>query len=431
MDFLRLGTSLVPVLLFGFPLFSAGLFASETTAASPESVSTATPPVAAEPFRIENQVILTSTTPDLHFLPARAAFIPGDPGRGLLLIQEMDTGSTHGFRDLYSSETTDRGLTWSAPERIETLRRTTRTDGYDQVAGDLYPQWHAATGVVLATGKTFGFRNGTQEDRSQERVSYSIYNPEKRTWSGMQVLALPPRDHEGKAFQEANAGCNQWFALPDGDLLLPIRYRKNPDSPAYTTIIARCSFDGRTLTYRAHGSELTLPEGRGFYEPSVTSLGGRYYLTLRADHSGYVTCSNDGLNYAPPREWTFDDGAPLGSYNTQQHWITHHDALYLVYTRRGARNDHVFRNRAPLFIAQVDPDRLCVLRTTERVLIPEQGLGLGNFGIVDVSPTETWVITSEEAFPASRRHEPNHVLLARLRWNIPTATANPSLPVRP
>ncbi|HSI07978.1 MAG TPA: sialidase family protein [Rariglobus sp.] len=398
MDFLNPGFRIMGSMFLGSLLCHAG-------GASPS-----------DPFRIENQIILTSMVPGLHFLPARAALIPESPARVLLTIQQMDTSGTHGFRDLYSSETKDNGRTWSPPERIETLRRTTLADGYDLVVGDLYPQWHVATGVVLATGKTFGFRDGTKEDRSRERVSYSVYTPATRAWSGLQMLDLPISDHEGKPLLEANAGCNQRFDLVNGDVLLPIRYRKDAGAPAYTTIVARCSFDGKTLTYRTHGTELTLPRDRGFYEPSVTGFDGRYYLTLRADHSAYVTRSEDGLDYEPAREWTFDDGAPLGSYNTQQHWVTHGRELYLVYTRRGANNDHVFRNRAPLFIARVDPVRLCVLRSTERVLIPERGLGLGNFGIVVVSPKETWVITAEEAFPANRRHEPNHVLLARILW---------------
>ena len=37
---------------------------------------------------------------------------------------------------------------------------------------------------------------------------------------------------------------------------------------------------------------------------------------------GYVTSSDDGLHYAPIRPWTFDDGTELGSYNTQQHWVS-------------------------------------------------------------------------------------------------------------
>lgn len=76
--------------------------------------------------------------------------------------------------------------------------------------------------------------------------------------------------------------------------------------------------------------------------------------------------------------WTFDDGSELGNYNTQQHWVTHGDSLFLVYTRKGANNDHVFRHRAPLFIAKVDPEKLTVLRATEQILVPERGARLAN-----------------------------------------------------
>ena len=71
------------------------------------------------------------------------------------------------------------------------------------------------------------------------------------------------------------------------------------------------------------------------------------------------------------------------------------DALYLVYTRRGANNDHVMRHRAPLFIAQVDPERLCVIRDTEQILVPERGARLGNFGVVQISESESWVTVAE------------------------------------
>jgi len=67
-----------------------------------------------------------------------------------------------------------------------------------------------------------------------------------------------------------------------------------------------------------------------------------------------VTSGTDGLHFDPPKPWKFDDGADLGSYNTQAHWAQHGDKLYLVYTRKGAKNDHVFRHRAPLFMAEVD-----------------------------------------------------------------------------
>ncbi|MEZ6043126.1 MAG: exo-alpha-sialidase [Planctomycetaceae bacterium] len=290
-------------------------------------------------------------------------------------------------------------------------------EGHDLVIGDVCPQWHAATGVVLAHGKTFGFDKGVKENRGYERVSYAVYSPRTKQWSGLNLLELPDKDHEGNRILEPNSGCNQRFDLPNGEVLLPIRYRKDPKSRQYTTIVARCRFDGEKLTYIEHGSELTFAGRRGLYEPSVIGHGGRFYLTMRADESAFVSVSDDGLNYSEPAEWKFDDGEILGSYNAQQHWITHDEALYLAYTRRGANNDHVFRNRAPLFIARVDPDALRVIRSTERVLMSETGLDLaGGFGVVDFSPAETWVVSTEMAFPEERRSEPNRIRLSRIIW---------------
>ena len=110
------------------------------------------------------------------------------------------------------------------------------------------------------------------------------------------------------------------------------------------------------------GSELTLPFGRGLYEPSLAVWGGRYFLTMRNDTAGYVSVSDDGLQFGEPRTWIWEDGSEIGNYNTQQHWVTHRDQPYLVYTRRGLQNDHVFRHRAPLLIAEVDPERLVLRR---------------------------------------------------------------------
>ncbi|HYF34242.1 MAG TPA: sialidase family protein [Prosthecobacter sp.] len=374
----------------------------------------------AEPaFRIEQSIVLTSSG-GLHWAQSRAAIIPENAPRVILTTQQIEKKGAHGYRDLFMTETTDGGQTWTAPRLIDSLRRTRMPEGHEFVIGDVCPQWHAATRLVLATGKTFGFRGGVKEDRSLERVSYAVFNPTNNEWSGLNVLALPEKDHEGLPMLESNAGCHQRFDLPDGKILLPIRYRKDPKTRQYTTIVARCSFDGKTLIYHEHGSELTIPRQRGLYEPSLIGFNGHYFLTMRADHSAFVARSQDGLNYEPMVEWTYDDGKVLGSYNTQQHWVAHKDKLYLLYTRRGANNDHVFRHRAPIFIAEVDPTRLCVVRATEQVLMPESGVDLGGgFAPVDVSARETWVISSEMAFPKERIEEPNRVRLAKILWNDP------------
>ena len=65
------------------------------------------------------------------------------------------------------------------------------------------------------------------------------------------------------------------------------------------------------------------------------------------------------------------------------------------YTRKNNKNDHVLRHRAPLYMAEVDTEKVCVIKETERVLVPEHGARLGNFGVTKVSDTEYWVVVSE------------------------------------
>jgi hypothetical protein len=232
-------------------------------------------------------------------------------------------------------------------------------------------------------------------------------------------------------FFNAGAGCVQRVDLPDGDILLPIYYGAK-GQPTRVTVL-RCSFDGTQLRHVNHGNELAVDIARGIGEPSLTKFGSRYFLTIRHDNTGYVTTSTDGLNFGPLREWLWDDGTSLGNYNTQTHWVTHSDGLFLVYTRKGANNDHVFRHRAPLFIAQVDPKKFRVIRATERVLVPERGARLGNFGVTEVSEDETWVTVAEwmqssspdiVMKPDNKYGSDNSVYAARIRWQTPNKSWN-------
>ncbi len=188
----------------------------------------------------------------------------------------------------------------------------------------------------------------------------------------------------------------------------------------------RCTFDGTTLTSIENGDEPTVEIGRGLYEPSLTRFQGKYYLTLRNDSAGYVAVGDDGLHFSQPQKWLWDDGTDLGNYNTQQHWVTHSDGLFLAYTRKGANNDHVFRHRAPLFIAQVDPRTMRVIRSTERILVPEHGARYGNFRVTEVNAHETWVTECEWMqtwgpnfiIPPDNKYGANNkVYAARIIWN--------------
>jgi hypothetical protein len=95
--------------------------------------------------------------------------------------------------------------------------------------------------------------------------------------------------------------------------------------------------------------------------------------------------------------------------------VTIGNGLFLVYTRRGANNEHIMRHRAPLFIGQVDPDTLQVIRATERILIPEDHATLGNSGVCRVRDDATWITCGEGLLRLGKRKEQtNKVLFVKI-----------------
>ncbi|MBI5761632.1 MAG: exo-alpha-sialidase, partial [Planctomycetales bacterium] len=251
--------------------------------------------------------------------------------------------------------------------------------------------------------------------------AYATFDPRTNQWTTWKVLDTP--ETGGKFFLVA-PGCVQWLVRHDGTLLIPM-YFKGRSGSDYQTTVLHCSFDGRDLKYLAHGDELAKQGGRGLFEPSLAFFGETFYLTLRHDAGAYVTTSPDGLHFAPPKPWTFDNGQDLGSYNTQAHWLTHSEGLFLTYTRRGANNDHIARNRAPIFVAQVNPKTLQVIRQTEQILLPERGVMLGNFGAAAITPQESWV-TDAEYIRSAKPHPKGAdgtVWLGRIQWSKPNRTA--------
>jgi len=381
-------------------------------------------------FRIQLDTICTGFDKKTCWVHPRAGAIPGDPPHVVLTMQKLLLTGSDVFFALNEMRTDDLGKTWSGPvEHGATLGRREEPGGVIVAACDFWPKWHAKTGKLLGIGHTVRYRNNrVVEDRRRE-TCYAVYDEQARTWSPWATLDMP----DAETFYNAGAGCAQRVDLPGGDILLPIYFKGRGEKFSKVTVL-RGAFDGRRLSMIEHGNVLEVNTARGLGEPSLTRFRGRFYLTLRHDRAGYVTQSVDGLRFDPPRVWQWDDGSELGNYNTQQHWVPHDDGLLLVYTRRGLNNDHVFRHRAPLLIAQVDRARLCVLRATERVLVPERGARLGNFGVTEVSARETWVTTAEwmQTNPPNpydytvpmKYGSDNAVFAARILWDKPNESWN-------
>ena len=181
--------------------------------------------------------------------------------------------------------------------------------------------------------------------------------------------------------------------LGNGELLIPVYFLPKGEQKQYSATVLRCAVAGEELRVLEIGNALSLAQARGLYEPSVVFHEGRYYMTLRNDDNAYVCQSIDGLHYDAPQLWRYDDDEILPSYNTQQHWMRVGGELYLIYTRRGAENDHVFRHRAPLFAARVE--RMRLVRESECVVVPQRGARLGNFGAESLQDGSASVMAAE------------------------------------
>jgi len=370
-------------------------------------------------FSVESVAAYFQPPPGFIWMQARACAIPsqraGSPPQVLLTMQPHAVKGTHTYQGIASALSDDLGQTWQGPTEQPALDHRHVKGPIYETPVDSTPFWHAKTGKVLLVGATFFVDNEKMHDvpKAGSDAFYAVYDPETKNWDVWKKLKMP----RSFGHPYARAGCAQIVVLPGGDILLPIYYGQHNNSNHYSTVV-RCRFDGETLRYVEHGSELFLNSGRGYSEPSLAECGGRYYLTLRNDKADYVTAGDDGLHFAEPQLWRFGDGEELGSYNTQQHWTTHRGRLYLLYTRRGADNDDVFRHRAPLFMAEVDQATLRVKRETEQVVIPKQGASaMGNFGVSPITPGESWVVAGIRLLPA-RDTGPN-VLVSRIHWTAP------------
>lgn len=358
------------------------------------------------------------------WIHSRVGIVPGAGINGVprtvMTMNTHEVTSSDIFKQMFGLHSNDLGKTWTEPYPLENLKpHWVMIDGErsPEVTSDFWPQYHVSSGKLLGIGHTVVYTPDWKLRAVRPRdTTYAIFNPSSNTWSDWKKLKMP----QGDKFRNAGAGSVQRFDLHNGYILLPI-YFSPPNSSSQVTVL-RCHFNGEELTYLEHGTEFQIDDDtRGLHEPSLASFDGRYYLTIRNDRTSFVTRSVDGLNYEPLRNWIFDDGSDLGTHNTQQHWVTHHGGLFLVYTRKGANNDHVARNRAPLFIAQVDPKKLHVIRESERILIPNKGAALGNFGVCDVSPEETWVTVGENMYsPKVQEYgSDGSVWVARIQWDRP------------
>jgi hypothetical protein len=341
-------------------------------------------------------------------------------GKKVFMTVQPIMGSDY-FGPVHFTTSDDLGKTWSEFQPAAPLGWVAQADGWNEGVCDVTPEFHPKTGSVLALGHNVFYKTaGFDKNQPPRWPVYAVWKD--GTWGARQKLVWD--DPRGSQIYSNN--CGQRVMLPDGDVMMSFTFGEK-DKPRSVCGV-RCSFDGKQLLIKQTGPEITNPKGRGLLEPSLTYFQKRFYLTIRAeDGHGYVAVSEDGLSYEPKQAWAWDDGEALTMSTTQQHWLTHSDGLFLVYTRKDATNVNVMRWRAPLWVAQVDTKTMRLIRATERVVLPLVGDGvnkadlvpmMGNFGIANVSATESWVTDGSWCPKVGNAGE---LQLARVTWARPNA----------
>ena len=332
------------------------------------------------------------------YVHARGLIMPD--GFGLITTQKLELSGCDVFYGIEMMKTEDGGKSFGAPSICEGLKRIYREDGSCYTICDATPFYHKKSGKIILTGHlaNYSAKNALTDKPIRREPVYAVYDCEKGDFSPVRVIEMPRTEDD--LYFSSGSGCSQICENDEGELLIPFytvsyeRIASGKGMHAYAGVM-RCAFDGERIELIEIGNTITVDVERGFCEPSIIGFGGEYFVALRNDLTGYVTKSRDGIHLDEPVELCFDDGESLGSYNTQQHWLVGGGRLWLVYTRRAGNNDHVFRHRAPLFIAELDPKTMRVLRHTERIAVPERGARLGNFGCQSFSDKVGYVYAAE------------------------------------
>ena len=317
------------------------------------------------------------------------AFVTPDGRTHIDYTMLLLTGSDV-FQDRYVITSADGGKTFSPPALFNGLPES-REGGVRRVYA-LNAFYHAKSGTNYALGRMTSYSDDhgpILTGKDTMRALTGGFDAETMRFTDCEVM-IPPgmEDMDNLTFMEP-------LEEEDGTVLIPA-YGRPGSRRQHEVIVFRFAVENGRLHYLEQGASIQRPDlSRGLCEPRLARLNGAYYLTIRSDEIGWLYKSGDGLNFAEGAPWRWDDSEILTSRNTQQAWLQRPDGLFLVYTRETPHNRHIFRRRAPLFIARFDEERGCLVKETEFIAVPELGARLGNFTVTGVKDDETWICVCE------------------------------------
>ena len=342
-------------------------------------------------------------------------------GRLYMSLQTIGSGDYYGPVEYCVSD--DNGYTWSVPKAVPTLGWL-ELKGYEmsnEGVCDTVVNYDYATGAIVFVGHNAYYTHGrhmdtlghwSKEDYAPELKRRGVYSALRKdgTWAPRQIFE-PEEFARNISFV---CGNGQRIVRPNGDWLIAFYGEEFDHHPFCFVTVYRARFNGDSFELFERGNILTHRVGRGLLEPSLLEFKGEVLMTLRAeDGKAYCSRSRDGLNYEPIKTWKYDDGKELETSSTQQHFLCTDDRLYLSYTRRNEVNEKVVRFRAPLYIAEVEPTIMTLIRDSEQIIFPLDGDPAdgntvhlsGNFMPTRLDKNH-WIVTDGQCLPVQPMTSP-------------------------
>ncbi len=324
-----------------------------------------------------------------------------------------DAESYDVFFDSYASISRDGGKSFSEPKALISLDR--ERDGLREHFAPIDIHYHKKSRRWLVILNRVYYKDERSPCHKNGVAvgspAYTFLNPETLEWDReIKDIDLPFAYISAHPHGQIKEGL-------DGGISFTF-YSATEECNRPSAILAEFDFDGESLVYK-QASEPLLRDGyvRGFCEPSAIEHNGKIYMTIRTDEIGLYSESRDGVHFSEPQAWCWEDGTPIGNKNTMQRFLKVGGELYLVYTRRDRLNEHVFRNRAPLYMTRIDTEKMRLIKGEEIILVPELGARLGNFGVYNISENEARVIVAEwmQLKGCERYGSDNSVWLVRVK----------------
>jgi hypothetical protein len=326
-----------------------------------------------------NPIITNGADESLVQIIESAVIIPGDTHEDLWVHPELVTIP-------------------GKPIVIEFRARTTDRYGKDQ-----HTEWH-----YFRTDDFF-------------QTLHSINEPDTTAWKRLRLSRNRlnvDKDNQLKVPEKLGHTFASAYYFLDGDTILQAFTTQNEGRYYSKSMIALAVGNGQFVPLHISNS-WTNNTGRGLYEPHIAEYRGKFYMTGRAeDGRGYLMVSHDrGWSWDEPVPWKWDNGEIISMDQTMTKLLAHSDGLVLVYTRIRDDNEKTFRHRAPLHIADLDPETLTLKRTTERIIVPNKGMCVGTFWVWPINQQESYVVTAE--WPRDGRKTNGDIWLAKVKWRTP------------